>query len=83
MPDPLKVFYSWQSDRQANRNFLDDALDKALKRINHTDSTRTVELDLATRNVPGASSVHAASNTSRKFGDSKRTSKPAVEMERS
>ena len=55
----LTVFYSWQSDTPSNvnRNFIEDALQRALEQINAdaevVNSPREVVLDKDTRGVPG------------------------------
>jgi hypothetical protein len=55
MPKRLTVFYSWQSDTPSklNRNFIEDALHEALKRL-HSDATlepaqRDITLELDNR----------------------------------
>jgi hypothetical protein len=57
----IKIFYSWQSDTAANsnRNFIEDALKKAIKSLD-TDvelqeaiRDETIELDKDTKGVPG------------------------------
>lgn len=62
MPKRLTVFYSWQSDTPSklNRNFLEEALREALKRL-HLDATlevalrdATLELDKDTQGVTGS-----------------------------
>lgn len=54
------VFYSWQSDlpTATNRGFIEDALDRAVKRI-HIDQTIEVEpvIDRDTAGVPGAPDI--------------------------
>jgi hypothetical protein len=58
----ITVFYSWQSDTpsKANRNFIEDALNEALKQL-HSDAELEValrdteiELDKDTKGVPGS-----------------------------
>ncbi len=62
MSEKVTVFYSWQSDTpgKVNRNFIEDALREALKRL-HADATvamalrdAKIELDKDTQNVPGS-----------------------------
>jgi len=62
MAKRLTVFYSWQSDSPANlnRNFIEKALQEALKRL-HSAATlenalrdTTVELDKDTQGVAGS-----------------------------
>lgn len=62
MAKRLTVFYSWQSDTPSklNRNFIEDALREALKRL-HSDATlenalrdTAVELDKDTKGVAGS-----------------------------
>jgi hypothetical protein len=55
-----KIFYSWQSDASntTNRNFIEDALFKAVKELGRSDDElyeppRDVELDKDTKDVPG------------------------------
>ena len=55
----LTVFYSWQTDTpsKVNRNFIEDALERALKQLNADaeviNSPRDVVLDKDTKGVPG------------------------------
>jgi len=67
---PKTVFYSWQSDRPTGvcRNFIESALEKALKEINsdlkvedadRNESTDPVTLDRDTKNVPGTPPIVA------------------------
>ena len=57
----ITIFYSWQSDRPSNlnRNFIEDALDKAIKKLGQDikiqEALRDVEvkLDKDTKGVPG------------------------------
>jgi nucleoside 2-deoxyribosyltransferase len=57
MPDTLTIFYSWQSNLRRNRNFLNTALEKALKTLNKDDPSRHLELDEGARNTPGAQNI--------------------------
>lgn len=57
----LTVFYSWQSDtpKAINRNFIEDALEKAIKKLHATLTVQEalrdekLELDKDTKGVPG------------------------------
>jgi hypothetical protein len=59
MPKQLTAFYSWQSDTPSNfnRNFIERALEKALKRL-HSDATLQLaerpKLDKDTKDIPGS-----------------------------
>jgi len=57
----LTIFYSWQSDtpKAVNRNFIEDALEKAIKKLHATLTVEEalrdekLELDKDTKGVPG------------------------------
>ena len=55
----MKIFYSWQSDLENahNRNFIKNALEKAIKELNENCSVdepqRKLELDHDTKGIPG------------------------------
>lgn len=57
----LTIFYSWQSDlpSKINRNFIEDALNKAIKKVGRDISVQaalrdeTIKLDKDTKGVPG------------------------------
>lgn len=54
------VFYSWQSwtDGGANRNFIEDCLERAIKEIRNDDSLRLDPvIDRDTQGVPGAADI--------------------------
>ena len=60
---PATVFYSWQSDsdKKVNRNFIEDALKKAIKQLHRNEDVfsalrddNSVELDKDTQGVPGS-----------------------------
>jgi len=54
------VFYSWQSwtDGGANRNFIEDCLERAIKEIRRDDSLRLDPvIDRDTQGVPGAADI--------------------------
>ena len=54
------VFYSWQSwtDGGANRNFIEDSLERAIKEIRKDDSLRLDPvIDRDTQNVPGSADI--------------------------
>ena len=57
---PMRVFYSWQSDLpgKTNRNFIEDALKRAIKKVNKDGE---VQLEAApdrdTKGVPGSPSI--------------------------
>lgn len=54
------VFYSWQSwtDAGANRNFIEDCLERAIKEIRKDDSLRLDPvIDRDTQGVPGAADI--------------------------
>ena len=54
------VFYSWQSDLEGkyNRNFLEDAIEKSIKRVNqNTAKGPWLSLDKDTRGVPGSPDI--------------------------
>jgi hypothetical protein len=48
------VFYSWQtdSDKRFNRNFIEDCLKRAIRKLNREDLSDLV-IDRDTKNVPG------------------------------
>jgi hypothetical protein len=54
----VKVFYCWQSDRPADRNLIEDALDRALKVLS-TDEQLGIDkvLDRDTSGVPGTPDI--------------------------
>jgi len=59
---PFTVFYSWQSDlpNKVNRNFIEDALEKAIKKIGADIEVQEalrdedIEIDKDTKGVPGS-----------------------------
>ncbi|CAK8710670.1 hypothetical protein GKODMF_01375 [Candidatus Electrothrix gigas] len=60
---PATIFYSWQSDSEnkINRNFIEDALKKAIKQLKRNEDVLSamrddsdIELDKDTLNVPGS-----------------------------
>jgi hypothetical protein len=54
------VFYSWQSwtDPAANRNFIEDCLERAIKEIGKDDSLKLDPvIDRDTQNVPGSADI--------------------------
>ncbi|WP_420208931.1 hypothetical protein [Candidatus Electronema sp. JC] len=60
---PATIFYSWQSDsdKSVNRNFIEDALKKAIRQLNRNEDVLSamrdedsVELDKDTQDVPGS-----------------------------
>lgn len=57
----MRVFYSWQSDRGQNRNFIRSALDAAVKELvrdpEFDEPLRELEVDQDTQNVPGSPAV--------------------------
>jgi hypothetical protein len=58
--DQNVVFYSWQSwtDSGANRNFIEDCLERAIKEIRKDDSLRLEPvIDRDVQNVPGAADI--------------------------
>lgn len=57
MDNQYKIFYSWQSDlpNNTNRGLIQDALDKALRRIKRIAK---IEADRDTMNVAGSPEIH-------------------------
>jgi predicted nucleotide-binding protein len=55
------IFYSWQSDspNSTNRNFIQDALERAIDAVVDEDFTLDPALDRDTQNVSGAPNVAA------------------------
>ena len=54
------VFYSWQSDRPKSQQAIRDALKAAIQALNaEAEDDDVLELDEATRNVPGAPEIAA------------------------
>jgi predicted nucleotide-binding protein len=55
------IFYSWQSDspNSTNRNFIQDALERAIDAVVDEDFTLDLALDRDTQNVSGAPNVAA------------------------
>lgn len=57
----VRVFYSWQSDRSQNRNFIRSALDAAIKElhgdISLEEAKRDVVVDQDTQGVPGSPAI--------------------------
>lgn len=60
---PATIFYSWQSDsdKSVNRNFIEDALKKAIRQLNRNEDVLSamrdedsVEFDKDTQGVPGS-----------------------------
>src|SRR5947207_1690832 len=57
---PQSVFYSWQSwtDSAANRNFIQDCLERAIKDIRKDESlTLDPVIDRDTQGVPGSADI--------------------------
>ena len=58
---PVKIFYSWQSDRGQNRNFIRVALDAAVRELRQElaldEPNRDLVTDQDTQGVPGSPSI--------------------------
>ena len=57
----IRVFFSWQSDRPRNRNFIRSALDAAVKELREDitleEARRDIDVDQDTQGVPGSPSI--------------------------
>jgi hypothetical protein len=57
----VRIFYSWQSDRKQNRNFIRSALDAAIKELRQDltleEPTRNIVADQDTQDVPGTPAI--------------------------
>lgn len=58
---PLRVFYSWQSDRRQNRNFIRSVLKSAIKELREDlaleEAQRDIVLDQDTQGLPGTPAI--------------------------
>jgi endonuclease/exonuclease/phosphatase family metal-dependent hydrolase len=57
----VRVFYSWQSDRGQNRNFVRSALRAAIKELRQDlaldEAQRDITLDQDTQGLPGSPAI--------------------------
>jgi hypothetical protein len=57
----IRVFYSWQSDRRQNRNFIRSALDAAVKELRQElaleEAERDIVVDQDTQGLPGSPAI--------------------------